>query len=173
MIAQVLSGGQTGVDRAALDVAIERGIPVSGWCPRGRRAEDGIIPDRYRLTETPSQDCAERIAWNVRDADATLILAWGTPTGGTLLTLDVCLKQGKPHLGVDLADGTGRERPVEAVRALLASAVAGGTLNVTGPRTSQAPQAYEAAAAFLRDAYSGRPATARRPFTAPARRTPG
>jgi hypothetical protein len=150
MIAQVISGGQTGVDRAALDVAMELGITVGGWCPRSRRAEDGVIPERYPLTETTSEDYAERTAWNVCDADATLILTWGTPSGGTLLTVDACLSQGKPHLVVDLADAAGRERAVEAVRAWLASAVAGSTLNVAGPRTSQAPHVSEAAAAFLR-----------------------
>jgi hypothetical protein len=68
MVERLISGGQTGVDRAALDVAIERGIPVGGWCPRGRRAEDGDIPERYPLTETPSEDYAERTAWSARTA---------------------------------------------------------------------------------------------------------
>ena len=73
-IQQIVSGGQTGVDRAALDAAIVYGIPVGGWCPQGRRAEDGIIDPRYRLTQTPLAEYAQRTAWNVRDSDGTLVL---------------------------------------------------------------------------------------------------
>src|SRR5690606_4861542 len=71
------AGGQTGVDRAALDAAMVCGVPVGGWCPRGRRAEDGPIPARYPLAETASSDYAERTRRNVLDADATLVLTWG------------------------------------------------------------------------------------------------
>ena len=71
---RVLSGGQTGVDRAALDAAIDLGLPVGGWCPKGRLAEDGVIPARYPLIETRSPLYAERTEWNVRDTDATLVL---------------------------------------------------------------------------------------------------
>jgi hypothetical protein len=78
MIARLVSGGQTGVDRAARDVALELGIPCGGRCPRDRQAEDGVIPARYPLVETPSADYSQRTKWNVRDADATLILAWGS-----------------------------------------------------------------------------------------------
>jgi hypothetical protein len=73
----VVSGGQTGVDRAALDAALALGLPIGGWCPLGRRTEDGPVPDRYPLRETPSADYAERTEWNVRDSDATLILHRG------------------------------------------------------------------------------------------------
>ena len=70
---RIVSGGQTGADRAALDWAIERGIPHGGWCPRGRRAEDGRIDRRYALRETPAHDYQQRTRWNVRDSDGTLI----------------------------------------------------------------------------------------------------
>ena len=73
-IAKLISGGQTGVDRAALDAALAAGLPIGGWCPKGRLAEDGVIPLRYPLQETPSQQYAQRTRWNVRDADGTLIL---------------------------------------------------------------------------------------------------
>ena len=74
MFTKIISGGQTGVDRAALDVALELGLPCGGWCPRGRRAEDGPIDPRYPLTETPWDGYPQRTEWNVRDADGTLIL---------------------------------------------------------------------------------------------------
>ena len=74
-IGKIVSGGQTGVDRAALDVARELSLACGGWCPRGRRAEDGAIPARYPLVETPRAAYPQRTEWNVRDSDATLVLA--------------------------------------------------------------------------------------------------
>src|SRR6516162_5915243 len=103
VISKVVSGGQTGVDRAALDIALELGVPCGGWCPKGRLAEDGVIPDRCPLTETPTKRYPQRTEWNVRDSDATLILAAGKPTVGTKLTVEVCRRLGKPHLVVVLA----------------------------------------------------------------------
>src|SRR5258707_9057662 len=104
MITKVISGGQSGVDRAALDAALAAGLPVGGWCPKGRRAEDGPIPDRYPLVETGTADSAERTRRNVRDGAATLILTWGEPTGGTALTLETCQRESKRCLLVDLND---------------------------------------------------------------------
>jgi hypothetical protein len=78
-IERIVSGGQTGVDRAALDLALELGIKAGGWAPKGRMAEDGPLPERYRVTETPSGDPAQRTEWNVRDSDATPHrFRWGT-----------------------------------------------------------------------------------------------
>jgi len=74
MIARLVSGGQSGVDRAALDAALEIGLPCGGWCPKDRKAEDGRIDDCYLLVETPSGDYSQRTRWNVRDSDAKLIL---------------------------------------------------------------------------------------------------
>ena len=85
MIARLVSGGQTGVDRAALDVARELAIPSGGWCPKGRKAEDGKIDDSYPLVESPSASYSQRTRWNVRDSDGTLVLTCGKLTGGTLL----------------------------------------------------------------------------------------
>lgn len=84
---KIISGGQTGVDRAALDAALQLGIPCGGWCPKGRKAKDGPIPDRYPLKETESGSYPVRTEMNVRDSDGTLILTWGRPTGGTALTV--------------------------------------------------------------------------------------
>jgi hypothetical protein len=145
MIGRLVSGGQSGVDRAALDAALALGIPCGGWCPRGRKAEDGVIPARYPLTETPSDRYQQRTRWNVRDSDGTLVLTVGEPAGGTRLTVDVCRKSGKPHLVVDPRDEDGLAAARDWVRANLA----GGVLNVAGPRASEHPGLYEQARAFL------------------------
>ena len=144
-VRKVVSGGQTGVDRAGLDVAAELDLPCGGWCPRGRRAEDGVIPAAYPLRETPSPAYAERTAWNVRDSDGTLILTRGRPRGGTALTVSLGRRQGKPVLVVDLERGS---RVPEARRWLLEGAIE--VLNVAGPRESEAPGIHDQAAAFLR-----------------------
>jgi hypothetical protein len=149
MLARLVSGGQSGVDRAALDAALELGILCGGWCPRGRKAEDGRIRDRYPLTETPSGGYRQRTKWNVRDSDGTLILAWGELTDGTLLTWNVCRSAGKPHLVIDLAVEANRAAAVEAARTWLVANLVGGTLNVAGPRASQDPSIYDRARAFL------------------------
>jgi len=142
---KIVSGGQTGVDRAALDVALELALPCGGWCPRGRKAEDGTIAARYPLTETPAAEYAQRTEWNVRDADATLVLTRGMPSGGTALTIDLARRLGKPCLVIDLDD----QPDVGMVRIWLENHKVG-VLNVAGPRESQSPGSHAAAAGFLR-----------------------
>jgi hypothetical protein len=144
--ARIISGGQTGVDRAALDVAIELGIPHGGWCPKGRRCESGRIPARYRLSETVSPTYRVRTARNVRDADATLILCRGRPAGGTELTLQLARRYGKPWLVIDLDH---LPEPAEVARWFAEHGR--GVLNVAGPRESQAPGIAAQAAAYLRE----------------------
>ena len=128
---EIISGGQTGVDRAALDAALELGIPCGGWCPKGRKAEDGPIPERYPLKETDSSSYPVRTEMNVRDSDGTLILTWGRPTGGTALTIRLARRHGKPCLVVDL------KKPPDpsSLRAWLEKKQIG-VLNVAGPRES-------------------------------------
>jgi len=140
----LVSGGQTGVDRAALDGALALGIPCGGWCPRGRRAEDGRIDMRYPLQETPSRDYAERTEWNVRDSDGTLILTRGAPQGGTALTLEIARRLGRPALVLDLAAA----RDAGAVRDWLAGEGIR-ILNVAGPRESAAPGIHDEALGFI------------------------
>lgn len=142
---RILSGGQTGVDRAAFDVALERGLPCGGACPAGRRAEDGRIPERYPVTELSGAGYPERTERNVLDADATLILTRGPVTGGTRLTADLARRHGRPFLVVDLATDPD---PAEAGHWLRERAVQ--TLNVAGPRESGAPGIHAQAAAYLR-----------------------
>jgi hypothetical protein len=145
VIEKLVSGGQTGVDRAALDVALELGLPCGGWCPRGRRAEDGPLDARYPLAETPSDDYAQRTAWNVRDSDATLILTRGAPSGGTALTLEVAERLGRPVLAVDLETSPEPRAVAEWVEQAAVR-----VLNVAGPRESGMPGIYADALAFLR-----------------------
>lgn len=146
---RIVSGGQTGADRAAWDVALERGYEIGGWVPRGRLAEDGAIPVRYgALRETDSADPATRTARNVRESDATLIVSHGELSGGSLLTQEVALRHAKPVLHIDLAM-LSLEEAAARVRGWL-EAVSPATLNVAGPRASRDPAIAAAVAALLR-----------------------
>lgn len=140
----VISGGQTGVDRAALDVALELGLPCGGWCPKGRKAEDGVLPSTYPLKETPSAEYAQRTTWNVRDSDGTLILTVGPPTGGTWQTIDDAIRLRKPYLVVGLA----AQPDISSVRAWIATNRIR-VLNVAGPRESKCPGVYGRASQWL------------------------
>ena len=149
MIAKIVSGGQTGVDRAALDFALESGLPCGGWCPATRKAEDGPIPARYPLTETPTAEYAQRTEWNVRRSDATLVLMRGAPAGGTALTIELTKRYGKPCLLVDISN------PVDF--ASIREWYRGNNvriLNVAGPRESEAPQIYTQAKAVMHELFA-------------------
>lgn len=104
ILKKIISGGQTGVDRAALDVALELNIPCGGWCPKGRKAEDGAIDLIYPLRETPSEEYSQRTEWNVRDADGLLILSYGKLTEGTALAIECAQKYSKPCFVIDLQE---------------------------------------------------------------------
>jgi len=133
---KIISGGQTGVDRAALDFAIRRGLEHGGWCPRGRLAEDGIIPPIYQLRETNSPEYEERTERNVLDSDATLIIARNRElSGGTAFTKFCVEKHGRPLLVVCERDGV---KKCAAALAKFLQAHKVRTLNVAGPRESQA-----------------------------------
>ena len=142
---KIVAGGQTGVDRAALDVALELGMSCGGWCPKGRRAEDGPLAARYPLVETPSAEYAQRTEWNVRDSDGTLVLRRGEPSGGTAQTVEVAARFGKPHLVVDVS----RPPDASAVHAWIREHRIE-TLNVAGPRESTRPGIHAVASQFLR-----------------------
>ena len=146
---QIVSGGQTGVDRGALDVAIALGIPHGGWCPKGRLAEDGRIPARYQLVETESSDYPVRTERNVLDSDATLILFCSQLSGGTELTLRLAERHAKPWLAADLRQPT---PPLDAIRRWL-SECRPKTLNIAGPRESQCPGVAAEAAALLTELF--------------------
>jgi len=144
VVRKIISGGQAGVDRAALDAALALGIACSGWCPKGRRAEDGVIPAHYPLTETAAKDYRVRTRRNVRDADGTLILTRGPLSGGTALTLRLAMETARPCLVVDLAR---HPRAVKVHMWLDAHRIR--SLNVAGPRESGQPGIYRQAKKFL------------------------
>jgi hypothetical protein len=142
---KIVSGGQTGVDRAALDAALELGLACGGWCPRGRRAEDGVIAGRYPLRETPTGEYAVRTTWNVRDSDATLILNRGRLSGGSLFTAGEARRLRRPCLVVD----PGEDGALATTGDWLASHRPR-ILNVAGPRESGWPGIQVLATNFLR-----------------------
>lgn len=145
---RVISGGQTGADRAALDAAMDAGIPVGGWCPKNRTAEDGPIPDRYPLQETPSTKVEQRTDWNVRDSDGTLILVFDDADAGTATTVQRAQSRGRPVHFVTFQDQVGIEEAVEDTRRWMSDHDIR-ILNVAGPRESNAPGLYDASVAFL------------------------
>lgn len=140
----IVSGGQTGVDRAALDVAIELQVPHGGHCPRGRKAEDGPIPEAYRLTETSSDRYPERTELNVRNTDATLILHRGVISAGTALTVRIAKRWQRPCFCVDISDTDAAVR----IREWLVTNRPD-RLNVAGPRESSSPGIYVASRQLL------------------------
>lgn len=143
----IVSGGQTGADRAALDFAIARDIPHGGWCPLGRRAEDGVLDPRYQLRETESKNCRQRTRRNVADGDATLILNLGELADGSLATRQFAERANKPVCVVALdADDLAAE-VARVDEWLAAHSIA--VLNVAGPRESKRPGVYRKALAFL------------------------
>ncbi len=137
---QIVSGGQTGADRAALDFAIARGYTHGGWAPRGRQAEDGPIPLKYQLTALATGGYRHRTRRNVKDSDGTLILNLGDLAGGSLLTQAFARRLGKPLLVVPLDDGVTRETAARVLAWLREHDIK--TLNVAGPRESQRPGIY-------------------------------
>ncbi|RQW89064.1 MAG: hypothetical protein EHM79_04340 [Geobacter sp.] len=144
VVKKIISGGQTGVDRAALDAGLRYGIAVGGWCPAGRRAEDGQVPEHYPLDELDSPDYAARTEQNVVDSDATLVLNLGALTDGSELTVQLARKHRKPHLVIQLdraADPTAVTRWLRELSVQV--------LNIAGPRESKRPGVYERALRFV------------------------
>jgi hypothetical protein len=140
----LISGGQTGVDRAALDFCLENNIPCGGWCPKGRLAEDGIIPDKYPLLETGSEDYDVRTRLNIEDSDGTLIIYKSELDKGTRFTLKTIQEKGKPYFLINLSL---RIDPVIVKNWVIANDLK--TINIAGPRESNSPGIYETSKAFL------------------------
>ena len=157
MITKIISGGQTGADRGGLDAAIHCGLPHGGWCPKGRKAEDSVIPAEYHLNEMASAEYLPRTKANVFDSDAIVIFTYGPPTGGSLKTITYAHHLEKPYHKVDLL-GTRPKHAVTEIMMWLAGDEALNhyheyvavppplecILNVAGSRESQAPAIQEA-----------------------------
>jgi hypothetical protein len=144
MFTKIVSGGQTGVDRAALDVALTLGLPCGGWCPRGRRAEDGTVPERYPLRETPWHGYPQRTEWNVRDSEGTLVLTAGATDRGTALAVRVAERLRRPCLRLDLDADPSPGEVRDWARTWQIR-----VLNVAGSRESSAPGIHDRAVRFL------------------------
>ena len=137
---KIISGGQTGADRAALDFAIKQNIPHGGWVPKGRKAEDGPLPERYQLTEMPTASYPKRSERNVMDADGTLIISHGPLTGGSATTVQMAVKHHKPCLHLDMERLTVRETSQILLSWINENKI--DVLNVAGPRQSKDPRVY-------------------------------
>ena len=150
MLQKVISGGQTGVDRAGLDAALNAAIPIGGYCPRGRIAEDGTIPEKYPMIELESPDTYYRTEQNVVKSDGTLLLNKGPLSEGTKLTRDFTVKYGKPCLIVQL------EKPIDPVhvtRWIREQFIS--VLNIAGPRESKLPEGiYNEACTYLDNVFT-------------------
>ncbi|MBT3039851.1 MAG: putative molybdenum carrier protein [Candidatus Thiodiazotropha sp. (ex Codakia orbicularis)] len=144
---KIVSGAQTGVDRAALDAAMAYGVEAGGWCPHGRLAEDGVIPECYPVTELANAGYTERTLQNVIDSDATLIIYFGYLSGGTEQTLAFCIAQRKPYLLID-AEELNRPRAAQRIQQFIADKGIA-ILNVAGPRASGEASAYDYARTIL------------------------
>ncbi len=148
---RIVSGGQTGVDRGALDAAMALGIDHGGWCPAGRRAEDGRVPEQYQLSELASDHYPDRTEKNVRDSDATLILYRGRVTGGTRLTQRICREIGKPSLSVSISDPKAAAARISRWLSDIRPVI----LNVAGPRESNAVGIQAKTCQLLRTVLTG------------------
>lgn len=131
---KIVSGGQTGVDRGALDAALTAEFHCGGWCPSDRAAEDGPIPARYPLTPMARGGYRERTRQNVLDSDGTAILFYGVLEGGTLLTVNLCKREGKPHVVIDASKTSESDAAAEIARFVSEHDIH--ILNVAGPRAS-------------------------------------
>jgi len=149
MIETLISGGQTGADRAALDVAIRHGFPHGGWCPAGRRAEDGPIGGQYHLTETPSVNYLQRTEWNVRDSDGTVVFTFSDrATGGSFRTIEFAHRHGKPCICIP----RGSYQPALDLQRFAESHKIK-RLNVGGSRESKNPGIHLWAMGMIEDAF--------------------
>ena len=144
---KVVSGGQTGVDQGALAGALAAGTACGGWCPEGRRSEDGPIPAMYPVAELPGAGYRERTLRNVLDSDGTAIIHDGELEGGTRLTLVFCGQHGRPSVLIDASALTHEQAAGALVEFVTANGVA--VLNVAGPRASKWPGAFQYAQALV------------------------
>jgi len=151
MVNKIISGGQTGADRAALDVAIKSGISHGGWIPKGRLTENGRLDDKYHLEEMETANYNKRTEQNVIDSAGTLIISHGKLTGGSDHTRDMVLRHGRPWLHIDL-NKTESFQAAKQIRSWLAEHEIE-VLNVAGPRASKDSAIYQATVHILETAF--------------------
>jgi len=151
MVTKIISGGQTGADRAALDVAIQLKISHGGWIPKGRLTENGRLDDKYHLKETGSANYNKRTEQNVIDSHGTLIISHGKLTGGSEYTRDMVLHHGRPCLHIDL-NKTESFQAAKQIKSWLAEHKIE-VLNVAGPRASKDPSIYQATVDILKTVF--------------------
>lgn len=153
-ISKIISGGQTGADRGGWEAALHCSIPIGGWIPKGRKAEDGRIPDKYEdLQETKSADYLVRTEANIVDSDATLVFCYGEPTGGSKKTVELARRHRRPCLAVDL-DKPRKEAVKTIVEWLRGVPMDAGVLNVAGSRASKAPRIEDRVMVWMVDVIS-------------------
>ena len=141
---KIISGGQSGVDRAALDFALENEFPCGGWCPKGRKAEDGRISDKYPLQETGTYLYVVRTKLNVDSSDATLILFAGELGNGSAFTAEYALTKKKPLLIANMTNKNAHKNVADWLRSNEID-----ILNIAGPRESTSPGIYQLSLDFL------------------------
>ena len=147
MVSKIISGGQTGADRAALDIAVKLGITHGGWIPKGRLAEDGVLDGKYQLQEMETSKYNRRTEQNVIDSNGTLIISHGALTGGSEYTREIAIYHSRPWLHIDLND-TMAFQAAEKIRTWIAENEIK-VLNVAGSRASKDPGIYNATADIL------------------------
>ncbi len=152
-LVKIVSGGETGVDRAALDAALAVGFPCGGWLPAGRKAEDGVVPERYPLATLVEGGYGQRTLKNVQDSDGTLIVFHQTLIGGTKTTRDACIHEKKPFVVLDAAQISVERARQATLRFVEENEIA--VLNVAGPRASGWPEGYEFTSAVIRGVLDG------------------
>ena len=140
MLKKIISGGQTGADRAGLDTAIAKNIPHGGWIPKGRKTEDGTLPDKYNLSEMPTASYPKRTEKNILDSDGTMIISHGKITGGSSLTRKLARQHEKPWIHLDMNDLSVKEAAEQLARWIKGHKIQ--ILNVAGPRATKDPDTY-------------------------------
>ena len=149
MIQKIISGGQTGADRAALDFAIRHNIPYGGWVPKGRKTEDGSLPEKYNLQEMPTGQYSKRTEKNILDPDGTLIVSHGLLTGGSALTTKFAELHGKPWIHIDLEMTSYSEAAMMIQECIGQNRIK--IMNVAGPGAVKDPMIYQAVMELLEE----------------------
>jgi len=153
MIGRIISGGQTGADQGALDFAIKHGIRHGGWIPKGRKTEDGILPEKYHLKEMPTTSYPKRTEKNIKVSDGTIIFSRGKLTGGSALTRKIAKQQFKPRLHIDL-DKMNEAEAAQSIRVWIDEQGVQ-MLNVAGPRASKDPGIHDIVMGIFENVFKG------------------